>query len=194
MVSYRPPLASWLLDQHGDLCRTVAQRAVAEGVEQAVTLTTPHPQEPMSASEIASGSERGVTSPSPPNGAHDVVRLHTHPPQAQVTFSTRDIAAFAQSTLAEVPMGRLPPGPNGYAVIGWRGDDMTAGEAHLQTLEPTPAWAEHGLLGRDRLRRRVRSRAAAARTANETNPLLDLLDPYVTHERVEFHVEPPRPE
>jgi len=189
MVSYKPPLARWLLEHHERLCRTLAERALDTDTEHAVTLAAPPAENGVNTSTIASGSERGVTSPEPPSDTEAVVRLHTHPINAQVTFSTRDIVAFVRSTLQTAPYGRYPDGPRGYGVIGWRGDDVEAGEAHLQTLEPTETWADLGVLGRDRVQRRVVGQASSARTTQETNPLFNLLDGYVRRSSVEFFVD-----
>jgi hypothetical protein len=189
MVTYTPPLARWLLEHHERLCRTLAERALGTDTEHAVTLAAPPTQSGVSTSTIASGAERGVTSPDPPSDTEAVVRLHTHPINAQVTFSTRDIVAFVRSTLQTTPYGRSPQGPRGYGVIGWRGDDVEAGEAHLQTLEPTDGWADLGVLERDRVQRRVVGQASSARTAQETNPLFDLLDGYVRRSSVEFFTD-----
>lgn len=185
-MDYTPPLAVYLLEHHEPLVLSLARQALGEGREHAVTLSAAPGQKSLSASEIAEGGDMGVTSPEPENGAAAVVRLHTHPAETQVTFSTRDIVAFTRTALANTPPGRLPNGPLGYGVIGRRGGDVADDEAHLQTIEPNEAWASLGLVDRDRVQRAVMARANDAATRNEDNPLFDVLDPYVRRSSVEF--------
>lgn len=179
-------LATYLIDTHEPLLVELARGAIETDEEQAVTLSSPSASEPLTASEIATGSEMMVTSPEPENGTAAIVRLHTHPEEAQVTFSTKDISTFVNSTLAAIPYGRVPDAPVGYGVVGWRGDDVEDGTAHLQTLEPSQQWADIGVLDRDRVQREVVRLAESARTLREDNPLFDLLDPYIIRDSVEF--------
>lgn len=190
-IRYTPPLAAWLVGQHSGLLIEMAQDAYEQDNELAATLSASVGDE----SPVLHGPERGtdrtVSSPAPVDGAESVVRLHTHPHETQVTFSTVDIMSFVRTSLRETPFGRLPDGPHGYGVIGRRGDDVATLEAHIQTIEPTERWAHAGTVERDRVERDATQRAAEARTEDETNPLFGVLGPYIRRASVEYSLDEP---
>lgn len=190
MSDYTPPLSGWLLSEYDELCRRLARQSRRDGVEYAATLSAPL-RGGFTLNGPQAGQDRRVTSPTTPDDHEREVYLHTHPTETQVTFSTQDLRAFARGPFRTVPFGRLVQ-PHGYGVIGRRGDDTEQLDAHLQTLEPTPRWANAGVMERRRVQQEIQSAAADAATVSEHNAVLDVLDPYILRSSVEFDTRPNR--